>query len=245
MENVINNIIEELVSYDIFKEDIITEEMSKDYFDDLTKRIPSLLWLLEAKLNIVHQNKSVLHGFEDKYQFKVGDFSYYSSIIYFDKSYIIDIISNNILKAITENSPDNHIDSLENIKNTLENSKKNKVMFMQFETEDLVKKLTNKVKNLAYEVISSAHTSFIESMKNKGGLKDIAMIYFLINKQELKRLRIYKRLLNSVFGTNFLDTYSDIYSDNNNIKIYAWSGDKTVTIKEELSILDKEINKGK
>ena len=217
-------------NYDILRDDNITDE-KVDWFieNKLQDYINPLLTeefiggnIEEISINEPNNNDN---GFHDIYAFKIKDMlSYLVKIFYYESETIRKMVERSIL--FTPDRDD--FDIIKTYIDYLDSHSNQYVAYFEFETRyDHVKNLTGDVKHSAKAVFSSVTISINKSLNRKTSpqmqtnLQQINSFYFAISKNEIKRMKIYDKLITNQTGI-FKNSYIDKFTDKDNLLIYYW-----------------------
>ena len=182
--------------YDILLDKNITPIKIKYFFDRLfEKNILFELFSEDGEINIVYERKPWKTGIAFKYENVVGDIKFYTLITLFRNQNYSYKLENDIMDNIRHNKK---VEGLKNIKSILDSSD-GYIMGFRFEDENQLTHLTGTLKNKSVSIFSAVYRNIKHVYRQ---YTDINMTYCLVNRNEEKRVDLYKEIMKRTLKLN-------------------------------------------
>ncbi len=199
--------------YNILEDIGITEEKIEYFYDSLFKTNLLLeIFSNEGEINTIYEDKLVNNGIEFKYENIINDMHFYTIITLFKTESVSNKLYFDIIDVLRIDKEDMILHQLKDLQTHLNDNKNKYVLSFRFEDEEKVYTTTGKLKNKSVTLFSSVYRNVRKVLLNQKYVNDIIAFYMLVDKTELKRIALYKEIMNRTIKTtkNFcLDTTSN------------------------------------
>lgn len=208
--------------YDILDDTILTEEKIEYFFNSLFKTNLLLeIFSNEGEVNVVYENKPINGGIEFKYENVIGDIKFYTIVTLFKTESVSNKLDYDIIDILRKDKTNMASQKLKELQSYLNNNTNKYVLSFRFEDEEKVFTTTGKLKNKSVTLFGSVYRNVRQVLLNPKYVNDIVAFYMLVDKQELKRIKLYKEIMHRAIQTTKNFCLDDLSSEKYCL-LYFW-----------------------